>query len=116
LLDTLLLRRENAKKYVEAHKVFVSPIRRLPAETLSEILVHCLPEDRHAVRDIAEAPLLLTNISREWRRTAVATPALWSSLHLFIPLSLSSQAVERRVTGSALWLERSGSLPLSISL
>ncbi|KAE9397564.1 hypothetical protein BT96DRAFT_823129, partial [Gymnopus androsaceus JB14] len=77
--------RETVKKYVEAHRAMMSPIRRLPAETLSEIFVRCLPEDRYAVRDIAEAPLLLTTISREWRRNAIATPALWNSLHISLP-------------------------------
>ncbi|KAE9403034.1 hypothetical protein BT96DRAFT_512273 [Gymnopus androsaceus JB14] len=116
LLDALLLGRDKATKYIEAHRIFVSPMRRLPAETLSEIFVRCLPEDRYAVRDIAQALLLLTTVSREWRRTAIVTPALWSSLHIYLPSTLSSQAIERRVMGFALWLKRSGSLPIFISL
>ncbi|KAE9388303.1 hypothetical protein BT96DRAFT_745982, partial [Gymnopus androsaceus JB14] len=77
LLDTLLLKRDDLKTYVEAHQTLMSPMRRLPEETLSEIFICCLPEDRYAVRSIAKAPLLLTTISREWRRIALATPALW---------------------------------------
>ncbi|KAE9397574.1 hypothetical protein BT96DRAFT_776309, partial [Gymnopus androsaceus JB14] len=81
LLESLFRKRNSVKEYIKAHRALMSPIRRLPAETLSEILVHCLPGDRYAVRDIAEAPLLFTGVSREWRRTAVSTPALWKSLH-----------------------------------
>ncbi|KAE9397554.1 hypothetical protein BT96DRAFT_823133, partial [Gymnopus androsaceus JB14] len=81
MLETLLRKRDNVKTYVEAHRALMSPLRRLPGETLSEIFIRCLPEDRHAVRDIAEVPLLLTTVSREWRRTAIGTPELWRSLH-----------------------------------
>ncbi|KAE9386760.1 hypothetical protein BT96DRAFT_61856 [Gymnopus androsaceus JB14] len=66
------------------------------------------------VRDLTQAPLLLTTISRDWRRIAIGTPALWQSLH--IPSQISSPAMERRTMGSTLWLERSRSLPISISL
>ncbi|KAE9394486.1 hypothetical protein BT96DRAFT_978505 [Gymnopus androsaceus JB14] len=72
--------------------------------------------DRYAVRDLTEAPLLLISVSREWRETAINTPTLWKSLHIFIPSKLSPEAVQRRTIGSSIWLERSGSLPLSISL
>ncbi|KAE9388743.1 hypothetical protein BT96DRAFT_835814, partial [Gymnopus androsaceus JB14] len=116
LLDTLLLRRDNVKAYVEAHRALMSPMRRLPKETLSEIFIRCLPEDRYAVRSVAEAPLLLTAVSREWRQAAIGTPALWSSLHLYLPSELSSQTVHERIIGSTLWLDRTGSLPVSISL
>ncbi|KAE9402624.1 hypothetical protein BT96DRAFT_777974, partial [Gymnopus androsaceus JB14] len=81
LLDDILLQQETVKKYVDAHRALMSPMRRIPAETLAEILVCCLPDDQLPVRDLAEAPLLFTTVSREWRRTAIATPALWDSLH-----------------------------------
>ncbi|KAE9384395.1 hypothetical protein BT96DRAFT_768914, partial [Gymnopus androsaceus JB14] len=116
LLDNLSHKKEIVQKYVDAHRALISPMRRLPAETLSEIFVQCLPEERYAVRDLTQAPLLLTTISRDWRQTAINTPALWQSLHIYIPSEMSSRAVKRRALGSALWLERSGSLPISISL
>lgn len=115
-ITNLSRKRDCLKRYVDAHRALLSPIRRLPTETLSEIFVRCLPEDRYASRDITDAPLLLTTISREWRRTAIATPALWNSLHIFIPSHLTLKAVEGKTAGSTLWLERSRSLPISISL
>ncbi|KAE9401409.1 hypothetical protein BT96DRAFT_817979, partial [Gymnopus androsaceus JB14] len=116
LLDTLLLKRAHVKTYVEAHRMLMSPMRRLPEETLSEIFIRCLPEERYAVRSLAEAPLLLTTVSREWRRIALATPALWNSLHILLPSRLGSQALQRRTTSSTLWLDRAKLLPLSISI
>lgn len=108
---------ERTKKYVDAHSALISPLRRLPVETLVEIFVHCLPTvERYAIRDVAQAPLLLTTISREWRQIAISTPVLWKSLHVYIPCQLTLQAIERRAIGSALWLERSRTLPISISL
>ncbi|KAE9397551.1 hypothetical protein BT96DRAFT_921386 [Gymnopus androsaceus JB14] len=107
--------KEIVQKYVEAHRALMSPIRRLPAETLSEIFTHCLPEDRYAVRSVAEAPLLLTTISRGWRRTALDTPSLWRSLHIFLPSRLSSESLQKRVAGSILWLDRARALPIFIS-
>lgn len=116
LLNALLLRRDHAKTFVEAHRALMSPIRRLPQETLSEIFIRCLPEGRHAIRSVAEAPLLLTAVSREWRRAAINTPALWNILHVFTPVGMNLPALSLRVIGFKLWLSRAGSLPLSISL
>lgn len=116
LLQTFSMKRDLLKRYIEAHRALMSPIRRLPVETLSEIFMHCLPEDRYAVRDLSEAPLLLTGISQQWRQTAIGTPALWKSLHIHLPWGISAQSVEQRTVGSSLWLKRSGMLPLSISL
>lgn len=115
-LNALLLRRDHVKTFVEAHRALLFPIRRLPQETLSEIFIHCLPEGRHAIRSVAEAPLLLTAVSREWRRAAINTPALWNIVHVFTPIGMNLAALSRRVIGFKLWLSRAGSLPLSISL
>lgn len=115
-LESLFFKRASVKGYIEAHRALLSPVRRLPEETLSEIFIHCLPEDHYAVRDLSEAPLLLTAISRQWRQTAIGTPALWKSLHIFLPWGISTQCAEKRTIGSSLWLKRSGSLPLYISL
>lgn len=116
LLETFSMKRDLVKRYIEAHRALMSPIRRLPVETLSEIFMHCLPEDRYGIRDLSEAPLLLTGVSHQWRQTAIDTPALWKSLHLHLPWGISTQSVEKRTIGCLLWLKRSGLLPLSISL
>lgn len=114
LLESVFLERDSVKEYVDAHRALMSPIRRLPPETLSEIFTHCLP-DRYAVRDTSEAPVLLTKVSRHWRHTAISTPALWTLLLISLPGNINLQGFEKRTIGSSLWLKRSGSLPLSIS-
>ncbi|KIK66067.1 hypothetical protein GYMLUDRAFT_158552, partial [Collybiopsis luxurians FD-317 M1] len=113
VLDRLLLRKQNVEEYIMAHKALASPVRQLPAEILAEIFVHCLPDC--AVRDLSEAPLVLTRICRSWRRIALDTPRLWQSLHVYLPPNLSNAACSRRIEGVTAWLERSGSLPISIS-
>ncbi|KAJ3801467.1 hypothetical protein GGU11DRAFT_838067 [Lentinula aff. detonsa] len=115
-LDDLLLQKQSIEEYIDAHKSLLSPVRRIPPETLAEIFIHCLPTDSlYAVRNLAEAPLIFTTICRDWRQIALNTPQLWSSLHFFLPSHLSDDVFSRRMAGITLWLERSGSLPLSIS-
>ncbi|KAJ3828651.1 hypothetical protein EV361DRAFT_387764 [Lentinula raphanica] len=111
-----LCEKEKINNFVEAHRALMSPIRQIPDEVLGEIFVHCLPTDRNAIRSLDEAPLILTTICRDWRRVALNTHRLWSSLHIFLPPDLSHQAMSRRMTGVRMWLGRSGTLPLSISL
>ncbi|KAJ3710600.1 hypothetical protein DFJ43DRAFT_1108843 [Lentinula guzmanii] len=116
ILDGLLQEKQQVERYIEAHKALMSPVQQLPSETLSEIFKWCLPVDpSYAVRNIYQAPLVLTTICRAWRRTAINTPALWSSLHVYLPPHLSKDRCSRRINGIRRWLKRSGSLPLSIS-
>ncbi|KAJ3782345.1 hypothetical protein GGU10DRAFT_81937, partial [Lentinula aff. detonsa] len=112
----LLSQKQSIENYIDAHKSLLSPVRRIPPETLAEIFIHCLPTDSlYAVRNLAEAPLIFTTICHDWRQIALNTPRLWSSLHFFLPTHLSDDVFFRRMAGITLWLERSGSLPLSIS-
>ncbi|KAJ3736081.1 hypothetical protein DFJ43DRAFT_990080, partial [Lentinula guzmanii] len=115
-LDDLLSQKQSIENYIDAHKSLLSPVRRIPPETLAEIFIHCLPADSlYAVRNLAEAPLIFTTICHDWRQIALNTPQLWRSLHFFLPSHLSDDVFSRRMAGITLWLERSGSLPLSIS-
>ncbi|KAF9056833.1 hypothetical protein BDP27DRAFT_1147147, partial [Rhodocollybia butyracea] len=117
LLDALLKEKDEVETYIEAHRALMSPIRQIPSETLGEIFMHCLPTDIYpfAIRDLKEAPLLMTTICRHWRRVAIDTPGLWSSLHIHLPPQLSEEVASQRTTGVSLWLERSATLPISIS-
>ncbi|KAF9058944.1 hypothetical protein BDP27DRAFT_1239758, partial [Rhodocollybia butyracea] len=87
LLDALLGEKNEVEAYIKTHRVLMSPIRQIPSETLGEIFMHCLPSDTlpFAVRDLKQAPLLITTICRHWRRVAIDTPELWSSLHVHLP-------------------------------
>ena len=68
------------------------------------------------------APILLSSVCSDWRRTVVGTPELWSSIKIDLPSILSQNS--DRVSSGLLhlatlideWLARSGQLPLNISL
>ncbi|KAF9265532.1 hypothetical protein L218DRAFT_898335, partial [Marasmius fiardii PR-910] len=116
-LSKLKTERESLQKYVVQHRALLTPFRRLPDELISEIFVQCL--DLYPVRSTKHAPLLLTTICKSWRRVALKTPHLWCSIHLSIPevpKFPGGPLVKDRMLGAERWLERSGSVPLSISL
>ncbi|KAJ3881178.1 hypothetical protein F5051DRAFT_397767 [Lentinula edodes] len=113
LLDELRAQRDQVKTFVYAHRALMAPIRRLPAETLAEIFVHCLPTDRYPWRTLKEAPLLLTMVCREWRDIAIKIPSLWNSFHIHIVSEPTLRCWEKGIAG---WIARSGVLPLYVSL
>ncbi|KAJ7143102.1 hypothetical protein C8R43DRAFT_866226, partial [Mycena crocata] len=53
------------------------PSQRFPPEILSEIFIHCLPDDKFITPDLATAPLLLCGICHHWKDITLATPELW---------------------------------------
>ena len=105
LLTSLLSEKQKLTDYIEAHRALISPIRQIPTETLAEIFVWCLPtESPCAVRNLNEAPLVFTVISRDWRCIALSTPRLWNSLHIYLPHQLSRDDCSRRIAGMTSWL------------
>ncbi|KAK1227780.1 hypothetical protein PQX77_009206 [Marasmius sp. AFHP31] len=122
-MSRLQTRRDILQQFVSRHRNLVSPFRRLPGELWAEIFTHCLPDDYLPVRSTAEAPLALTAICRSWREVVLNTPRLWTSLHLYLPNPSRSSPSDDFVSllnlmkeGYELWLKRSGSLPLYLSL
>jgi hypothetical protein len=93
------------------------PISRLATETLTEIFTLCLPsfhpaETRfHSTFFIkpsrSEAPLLLCQISSQWRTIAKGLNCLWTSLNT--ENVLHSELVE-------IWLQRAKQSPLSLRI
>ncbi|KAK1235056.1 hypothetical protein PQX77_001721 [Marasmius sp. AFHP31] len=67
-------------------------------------------------------PLSLTRVCRQWYAVATSTPQLWKSISVGIPESDSWFRKETRPLGNGspdgvtLWLQRSGALPLELSL
>ncbi|KAF5384593.1 hypothetical protein D9757_007471 [Collybiopsis confluens] len=116
-LDNLLLQEKKIKNYIHAHQALASPIRRIPSETLAEIFFQGLPSDSpYGLRSTKCAPLLLTTVCKHWRDVSIHTPRLWNSLHIHFPSSLTQVAARQRTAGLALWLDRSGTLPIAISV
>lgn len=117
ILDGLVSKRDKLKHFVDAHKALISPVRRLPPEILQEIFVRCLSTTRNSVMHNSEPPMLLTEVCSDWRRIALATPALWSSLHLVLSNTNSSEkSPPKQFAAAKAWLKRSGSFLLSVSL
>ncbi|GJE86547.1 hypothetical protein PsYK624_026270 [Phanerochaete sordida] len=81
-----------------------SPLYTLPIDVLMDILevaYEHTPHDRRCA--IEQNPMIPAQVCRRWRRAALALPRLWSCLHV----NCSAELL-------ALWLARSGSLPLRI--
>ncbi|KAF7357912.1 hypothetical protein MVEN_00837600 [Mycena venus] len=121
-LDKLSEERDALSAYVEGHKALMSPIRRLPLDILEEIFGACLPTNRNCVMSAEEAPVILGRICSSWRAISLATPRLWSRLHIVEPRSpepsnsLNTSRRLQRLEVANSWLRRSGECPLSISL
>ncbi|KIL67081.1 hypothetical protein M378DRAFT_160057 [Amanita muscaria Koide BX008] len=84
---------------------------RLSDELWAEIFSFCLPSSKFVKPSPQDAPLLLCNVCSDWRHIALTTPKLWSSLavHIIRPSELTPVFVQS-------WIDRSGVLPLSLSL
>ncbi|KII92014.1 hypothetical protein PLICRDRAFT_104006, partial [Plicaturopsis crispa FD-325 SS-3] len=80
IVDRLARERNEAEKTVRTHRDLLSLARALPPELLSEIFVHCLPED--TTPNVRRAPLLLGRVCRRWRAISLSTPQLWSSISI----------------------------------
>ncbi|KAJ6613145.1 hypothetical protein B0H10DRAFT_2049688 [Mycena sp. CBHHK59/15] len=102
LIDTLTAER---RRLQAASDLIVYPVLSLPTEITSKIFQYTLLSIPRP--SPPEAPLLLTQICREWRAIAVNDHHLWQSI-LFEDIG-SLELLN-------LWLSRSGNLPLSYSL
>ncbi|KAJ7635243.1 hypothetical protein FB45DRAFT_713527, partial [Roridomyces roridus] len=113
LIQDLTAQRQKAQDYIDAHKVLLSPVRRLPPDVMQEIFLACLPAQHNAVLSGREAPQILTTICRGWRNLALSTVALWASLHLPLEFIFDTGEAPEYVKE---WIDRSGKVPLSLSI
>ncbi|KAK1231228.1 hypothetical protein PQX77_005664 [Marasmius sp. AFHP31] len=117
-IHRLQTEQDELQQFVDDHNALRSPFRRLPADIWGEIFVYCLPTNKLNVAFCAarEAPLLLTTICRAWREIALNTPRLWSALHVRVSGADPDPTFPARLEGIKLWLDRSGSRPLTLSI
>ncbi|KAK1221270.1 hypothetical protein PQX77_015930 [Marasmius sp. AFHP31] len=124
-ITLLQVERDELKRFTDRHRALLSPFRRLPPDIWGEIFVQCLPESdlNLCVCVSTKPPLLFTTVCRTWRTIALKTPRLWSSIHIFLPGLHPGQMgndhcrmMETKKEGVKSWLDRSGSLPLTISV
>ncbi|KAJ7269684.1 hypothetical protein C8J57DRAFT_318752 [Mycena rebaudengoi] len=85
------------------------PVSYFPLEITSKIFVHCLP-DSGLYHTRTEAPMVLTQICRQWRAFTLSTPILWSSIYII------SDEWKKPVQLLKMWLSRSGTHPLTLEL
>ncbi|KAH9479186.1 hypothetical protein JR316_0007772 [Psilocybe cubensis] len=118
--DTLSLK-------IDQYKALASPLRRLPTEILAEIFFYCLPTETNSIISPNEAPLILTRVCSKWRKIALTTPIIWSTIHISTPpidsrnsLTLRDDYISRQVECRTKlvfdWIARSGECPLYISI
>lgn len=121
-LEDLTRQRNDIQDVVDSHRALLSPVRRVPVEILQNIFVLCRHAERNPAMDESEAPLLLGRICRSWREICIGTAELWSSLHLVgydgftSDLTSATNVTSENMERLVVWLERSGDVPLNISL
>ncbi|KAJ7066833.1 hypothetical protein B0H15DRAFT_872277 [Mycena belliarum] len=87
------------------------PVLTLPPGITSHIFLHCLPTQPEASPSPSRTPILLTHVCHDWRYLALALPFLWQSLTL---KERHKKSARDNLELLALWLERSGNLPISL--
>ncbi|KAJ7653691.1 hypothetical protein DFH06DRAFT_524659 [Mycena polygramma] len=107
-LSVLRAEKTLVKKRLDSYKY---PVLTLPNELASEIFIQFLPLYPISPPLVGPlSPISLTQICRQWREIALATPALWRAITFFD----RNITFERRCHMADMWLNRSGCCPLSI--
>ena len=137
-IQCLMAKREQVQRSLDIYNTILSPARRLLPDILQEIFYHCIVRT-YPILSATEAPMVLTRVCSSWRSVALSSPRIWTRLHIPLPgdpqmySSYGSygirddRAVEVRRQGFSKmmqlrcravkdWLDRSGSLPLSLSI
>ncbi|KAF8892553.1 hypothetical protein BD779DRAFT_1194733 [Infundibulicybe gibba] len=90
-------------------------INRIPVELLAKIFSHYVVAFDldslvwHTVSSLGRTPTVLGHVCQHWRNTTLAFPTLWSSIVIHSPSRGDLMLAK-------MWLDRSGSFPLSIYL
>nr|GAT55179.1 predicted protein [Mycena chlorophos] len=113
----LLEKRDALQTVVSAHEVLISPMRRIPDDVWGMIFLETLPEGRNTALHATEGPLLLVQVCRYWRDLAYSIPRLWASMHVVVgDAADDAEAVGHIISEIAVWLKRSGAVPLAVTL
>ncbi len=116
---------------INKHLALMAPIRRIPVDVIREIFLNCLPQEHNAIMDYAVCPLVLTHVCSSWRRIALDSTALWTAIHIPIPVmpdplfffsarhparARAKEVALERAHMITEWLGRSGSRTLDVTL
>jgi hypothetical protein len=95
------------------------PINKFPREIIAELFWNCLVHEPQETVWMSSdnAPLLLCRVCSSWRAHALAIPQLWASIGILIRHQKDIDPSRcAYITNTATWLERSGILPLTITI
>ncbi|KAJ7076316.1 hypothetical protein B0H15DRAFT_790616 [Mycena belliarum] len=136
LLQYTYLTRPRSNTYPQTHRLpshrrkishhqygqYSYPAGRMPRDIWEEIFLHCLPDSpdpdipicnrKPTTPVLLTAPYNLLNVCRAWRIVALSLPNLWTAL----PVVVHSGRAFPPLDVAFKWLQRSGDLPLELSL
>jgi hypothetical protein len=101
------------------------PIHSLPLEVVSEIFILALPPDYELCkrsqmhpedRPKLVNPLLFCAVCSLWRSIALSTAQLWKRAFVFVPQHIKKGQAIQKAAYLVRWIERSGSLPLTLHI
>ena len=117
------LRKEKAaiRETVKDHHSVISAVRNLPEDVLRRILIACVEDEKPPIlsyRPIIPLPYRLAQISSGFRRVALSTPSMWSSMDVqfdaFRYENLDERAYSILAHMATEWFKRAGGLPLTV--
>ena len=114
----LRAQRSDLVKSSTVKRALLAPVRRLAPETLGEFFELCnnssiTPGIRRLITPDS-TPILMGYVCKKWRRVALGTPQLWTSIALEHTAEMTLKVNPFIVIPD--WLNRSGCLPLDIYL
>jgi hypothetical protein len=108
-LDELQRKRRQLQQCMQETQALLAPVRRMPPEVLSEIILLSLPNKWNAEKSGAIA-LVHSQVCTYWRGVVLSMKELWSTIRLNLPPRKHSLAILQ----TYLW--RSGHSPLTLTL
>ncbi|KAF6759894.1 hypothetical protein DFP72DRAFT_1043007 [Ephemerocybe angulata] len=91
-----------------------SPILNLSEDVLLEVFKRCLPgPDTRSIYPPSEAPILLTQICKLWRRLATESPLLWTTIRIRL---LRERCDDTTMDILQTYLSHCGSSPIDLRL
>ncbi|TRM64807.1 hypothetical protein BD626DRAFT_400262 [Schizophyllum amplum] len=112
LMEELRNVEKTLKSVLEVHCTYISSVRRLPKEILSEILdLGC--GDTVWLTDRRCTPLALSSVCRSWRDVILGLPHIWGRWRIQRECHLPRTTVRAAANRLRLFLERSGDTPFS---
>lgn len=99
-------------QYIDEHNAIISSFRRLPDHTLVRIFVANRGHSRFS-------PIGISHVSRKWRKLALDTPLMWTTIAAYIRETRSApeeNGDRARLERVSAFIQRSGALGLSIEV